>query len=113
MFEYFQFMVGRGRFAMVQPNQSPWTRPGFGLRFTAENWFLGTANQPTFAALKQLELTEAVPCSKAPSTYYGSAIAIWDFCILRDPINSDLLALSYVNPLRSLVFCNHSGRNYY
>ena len=54
-------MVGRGRFAMVQHNQSLCTRPGFGLRSTAETWFLGTAEQPTFAALKQLELTSVVP----------------------------------------------------
>ena len=54
-------MVGRGRFAMVQHNQSPCTRPGFGLRFTAETWFLGAAEQPTFAAFKQLELTSVVP----------------------------------------------------
>ena len=54
-------MVGRGRFAMVQHNQSLCTRPGFGLRFTAETWFLGAAEQPTFAAFKQLELTSVVP----------------------------------------------------
>ena len=53
-------MVGRGRFAMVQHNQSLCTRPDFGLRFTAEIWFLATANEPTFAAFKQLE-TSAVP----------------------------------------------------
>ena len=54
-------MVGRGRFAMVQHNQSLCTRPGFGLRSTAETWFLGTAEQPTVAAFKQLELTSVVP----------------------------------------------------
>ena len=40
-------MVGRGRFAMVQHNQLLCTRPGFGLRFTANTWFLGTAKQPS------------------------------------------------------------------
>ena len=54
-------MVGRGRFAMVQHNQTLCTRPCFGLRFTAETWFLVTAEQPTSAALKQLELTSVVP----------------------------------------------------
>ena len=54
-------MVGRESFAMVQHNQSLCTRPGFWLRFTAEIWFLGMANQPTLAAFKQLELTSVVP----------------------------------------------------
>ena len=54
-------MVGRGRLAMVQHNQSLCTRPGFGLRFTAETLFLGAAEQPTFAAFKQLEFTSVVP----------------------------------------------------
>ena len=58
-------MVGRVRYVMVQHNQSLCTRPGFGLRFTAENWFLGTANQPTFAAFKQLELTSVEPWQSA------------------------------------------------
>ena len=49
---------------MVQHNQSLCTRPGFGLRFTAETWFLGTAEQPTFAAFKQLEITSALHYSK-------------------------------------------------
>ena len=54
-------MVGRGRFAMAQHNQSLYTRPGFVLRFTAETLFLGAAEQPAFAAFKQLELTSGVP----------------------------------------------------
>ena len=54
---YIELMVGRGRFAMVQHNQSLCTRSGFGLRFTDETWFLSTAEQPTFAAFKQLGLT--------------------------------------------------------
>ena len=54
-------MVGRGRSAMVQHIQSLCTRPGFGLRSTAEIWFLTTAEQLTFAAVQQLELTSAVP----------------------------------------------------
>ena len=54
-------MVGTGRFAMVQHNQSLCTRPDFGLRSTAETWFLGTTEQPTSAAFKQLELTSVVP----------------------------------------------------
>ena len=58
-------MVGRGRFAMVEHNQSLCTRPGFGLRSTAETWFLDTAKQPTFAAFKQLELTSDVPQQSA------------------------------------------------
>ena len=53
-------MVCRESFAMVQLNQSLCTRSGFGLRFTAEIWFLATANEPTFAAFEQLE-TSAVP----------------------------------------------------
>ena len=61
IYESYEFMVGRGRFAMIQHNQSLCTRPGFGLRLTAEIWFLGTAEQPTFAAFKQLELTSVVP----------------------------------------------------
>ena len=54
-------MVGKGRFAMVQHNQSLCTRPGFGLRFTAEIWFLDMAKQPTFAAFKQLESSLLCP----------------------------------------------------
>ena len=54
-------MVGRGRFAMVQHNGPLCTRPGFGLRCTAEIWLLVTADQPTFAAIEQSELTNVVP----------------------------------------------------
>ena len=43
-------MVCRESFAMVQLNQSLCTRPCFGLGFTAKTWFLGTTEQPTFAA---------------------------------------------------------------
>ena len=49
---YTEIMVGRGRLAMVQHNQTLCIRPGFGLRLTAETWFLGKDEQPTFAAFK-------------------------------------------------------------
>ena len=61
IYESYEFIVGSGRFAMLQHNQSLCTRPGFGLCFRAETWFLGMAEQPTFAAFKQLELTSVVP----------------------------------------------------
>ena len=41
-------MVGRERFAMVEHNQSPFTRPGFGFHCIAQIWFLGTANTKTY-----------------------------------------------------------------
>ena len=72
-------MVGRGRFAMVQHNQSLCTRPGFGLRFAAETWFLGTAEQPTFAASKQLELTNVVPYKQG--LLYESLLRIFMFSV--------------------------------
>ena len=37
-------------------NGSLCTRSGFGSRSTAPIWFLGTADQPTFCDLKQIEL---------------------------------------------------------
>ena len=42
---------------MVQHNGPPCTKSDFDLQRTAKIWFLGTANQPTFAAIKQLEIT--------------------------------------------------------
>ena len=57
----FVLMVGRGCFARIELNGPPCTRSGFDLQRMAEIWFLGTADQPTFATLKQIELTSVVP----------------------------------------------------
>lgn len=50
---------------MVPHNGPPCTRPGFGLQCMAEIWFLGTADQPTFAALQQFDLTSVIPLQSA------------------------------------------------
>lgn len=54
-------MIGRRRFAMVQQYGPLCTRSGLSLLRTAAIRFLGTANQPTFSALKQLGATSVVP----------------------------------------------------
>ena len=77
---------------MVQQNQSPFTRPGFGLRFTAEIRFLGTANQPSFAALKKLVLI-VLYHSKMPSAYHGR------------------LTTYFVNPNKFLARCEDELKN--
>ena len=53
-------MVARKHFAMVQHNGHLCTKSGFSLQRMAEIWVLGLADQPTFAAIKQLELTSVV-----------------------------------------------------
>ena len=50
---------------MVEHNGPPCTRSGFDLQRMAEIWFLGTADQPTFTALNQLEIH-----SKGLSNYH-------------------------------------------
>ena len=46
---------------MVQHNGHLCTTSAFSLHRRAENWFVGTVEQPTFASLKKLELTNVVP----------------------------------------------------
>ena len=57
---------------MVKHNRPLCTRSGFGLWCKAEILSLCMANQPFFAAIKQL----VVEHSKAPSTYYAFRLRI-------------------------------------
>ena len=54
-------MVGKAGYAKVQHKGPLCTRSGFGSQCLAKIWILGTDDQPTFAVLKQLELTSVVP----------------------------------------------------